>query len=705
MAVFALDIGTRKVAGILGELSGGKMRIVDACVREHEKRAMVDGQIHSIEEVSGIVLKIKKELEERNNIVITETVTALAGRNLHTEKTEARINKNGEITRDDLRGLTIECVKKATIKMTEEKKQGYYCVGYSVSHYTLDGQHVKNPLQHFAKENLAVSAIITFLPKITFDSLISVLKNCGLKLTGLTLEPIAAMAVTIPEDMRLLNLALVDVGAGTSDIAITESGKITAYGMIPKAGDEITEVIVNEYLTDFNQAEIIKRASAAGTPLTGSDIFGNVFEIAHQDFIQAVKEKTEEIAADIADEILMLNGRQPRAVVMVGGGSSFVYLRSRVAEKLGLPENRVGSREPGNTMKIENLPEALAGTEGATPLGILDTALYGRGLGFIEVKVNGEKQYIINMEQEIKVMDAIIASGMELKQLYGKPGEAVSFTVNGQLNIVRGGHGEHAKFFVNGVQHGIDDVIKNGDEIVITAVKNGANAAVKAGDLVTADNALTVEVNGRVEKIAPEIYINGFQVSENEAVPDRAAVTISASKTVSEVLSKSGLAIGAQAQERDIIITLNGEPEVLKQRTYQLKLNGMDVPPDFAVKNMDRLEYSDKPSYYRIRDLFKEDLKSKITISINGKPYEIESDRFEITMNGRRAGEDEFIINGASIEIKAPQEPVILSTIFKSYPIDTGRLKGKMLDLKLNGEKAGYTTPIKNGDNVEIRFV
>nr|HPI03083.1 cell division FtsA domain-containing protein [Candidatus Goldiibacteriota bacterium] len=647
MAVFALDIGTRKVAGILGELDAGTIKIIDACLKEHEKRAMVDGQIHSIEEVSRIVLEIKTELERRNNTVITETVTALAGRNLHTEKTESLLNKKGEITGDDLRALTLECVKKAHLKMAEEKKQGYYCVGYSVCNYTLDGQPIKNPLQHFAKENIGAVLIITFLPKITFDSLTAVLKNCGLKLTGLTLEPIAAMAVTIPEDMRLLNLALVDVGAGTSDIAVTEGGKITAYGMIPKAGDELTETVLNEYLTDFHQAEKIKKDSAEGGPINGRDIFGNGFTIEHSDFISAVREKTDEIAGDIADQILLLNGKQPRAVVMVGGGSSFAYLRSRVAAKLGLPENRVGSREPRSSLKIENLPEELGGTEGATPIGILDTALYGRGLGFIEVKVNGEKHYIINMEQDIKVMDAVIAAGIELKNLYGKPGDALTFTVNGSLRIIRGGRGEHAQFFVNGKLKSIDDSIANGDDIIITGVKNGDNASVKVSALTAPENSLTVELNGRVEKIAPEIYINGVKAAPDDNIPDRASVTTALQVKASDVLAAAGITFGASAQERDIIITINGEPRVLKQRNYMLKANGVDITPGYTVKNFDKLEYADKPSFYRIRDLFNGPVNSSITVTINGKPYEIESDRFEITMNGKRAGGDEFIINGA----------------------------------------------------------
>ena len=69
---------------------------------------------------------------------------------------------------------------------------------------------------------------------------------------ALTLEPIAAINVLIPPSMRRLNVALVDIGAGTSDIAITDLSTVMAYGMVPIAGDEVTEAISDQYLLDFS---------------------------------------------------------------------------------------------------------------------------------------------------------------------------------------------------------------------------------------------------------------------------------------------------------------------------------------------------------------------------------------------------------------------------------------------------------------------
>lgn len=83
--------------------------------------------------------------------------------------------------------------------------------------------------------------VATFLPSEVVDSLYAVMQKAGLEVASMTLEPIAALNAAIPADLRLLNLALVDIGAGTSDIAVCRDGSVVGYTMATVAGDEITE--------------------------------------------------------------------------------------------------------------------------------------------------------------------------------------------------------------------------------------------------------------------------------------------------------------------------------------------------------------------------------------------------------------------------------------------------------------------------------
>src|SRR3712207_9562521 len=97
------------------------------------------------------------------------------------------------------------------------------------------------------------------------------------------------MEAAVPKKLRLLNIALVDVGAGTSDIAISSNDSISAYGMVPMAGDEVTEAIVQNFLVDFNTAEKIKIATSKGENIEFVDVLG----IENEATVEDVKRSEE----------------------------------------------------------------------------------------------------------------------------------------------------------------------------------------------------------------------------------------------------------------------------------------------------------------------------------------------------------------------------------------------------------------------------
>lgn len=142
--------------------------------------------------------------------------------------------------------------------------------------------------------------IVTFLPEDVVDGLYAAVGQAGLSVANMTLEPIAAINVAIPENYRMLNIALVDVGAGTSDISITRDGSIIAYGMIPHAGDELTEVIVQHFLVDFNMAESIKLQSTTSDTVTYKDIMSIEHTIPAQDVWDVAAPVVDNIAQEVS---------------------------------------------------------------------------------------------------------------------------------------------------------------------------------------------------------------------------------------------------------------------------------------------------------------------------------------------------------------------------------------------------------------------
>ena len=150
------------------------------------------------------------------------------------------------------------------------------------------------------------------------------------------------MEAAIPQTLRLLNLALVDIGAGTSDIAISSKDTISAYGMVPLAGDEVTETIAQNYLVDFNTAEKIKKQCNEKEKIIYVDVLGLENEISAEEVIKLINPVVKKIADEIGNTIIGLNGdKAPNAVFLVGGGAHTPILKELLADKLNIPIQRI----------------------------------------------------------------------------------------------------------------------------------------------------------------------------------------------------------------------------------------------------------------------------------------------------------------------------------------------------------------------------
>ena len=310
--VFGLDIGTRNVVGTVGYREDEHSFIVVAqCIMEHETRAMIDGQIHDIGRVGKTIAKVKEQLEAQMKQPLTEVCIAAAGRVLKTitVNVEYEYPEETVVTNEDVHTLDLLGIEKAQglLKEQNDTKYKFYCVGYTVVKYYLNDEIFSNVVGHKA-DKISEDIIVTFLPEDVVDGLYSAVNLAGLTVANLTLEPIAAINVAIPEAFRMLNIALVDIGAGTSDISVTKDGSIIAYGMIPLAGDELTDLIVQNYLVDFKTAEQIKLASGSGEPITYKDIMLIEHTIPAEEVWELTAPVVDRMTSAVATKIKELNG-------------------------------------------------------------------------------------------------------------------------------------------------------------------------------------------------------------------------------------------------------------------------------------------------------------------------------------------------------------------------------------------------------------
>lgn len=702
--IFALDIGTRSVVGIILEEKEDTYHVVDILVKEHKERAMLDGQIHDIAAVANVIIDMKSELETIHG-PLKKVCVAAAGRALKTERARATVPIGGKpmLEKEDILYLELTAVQHAQATAAEKQEIGkidsYYCVGYSVLHYFLDGEIIGNLIDQQGDE-ATVEIIATFLPKVVVDSLIKALNRAGLELDALTLEPIAAINVLVPASMRRLNVALVDIGAGTSDIAITDAGTVIAYGMVPIAGDEVTEAFSDQLLLDFPVAEQSKRKLWIDNSIVVTDILGFETEISKEEIVEKISPAIDKLAKAIANEIKSLNNdKSPKAVMLVGGGSMTPELPKRLAAELGLPDNRVAIRGADAIQGLTFAEAVPGGPENITPIGIAISARRSP-IHYVTVTVN-ESTVRMFEAKKLTVADCILASGISVSKLYGKPGLAIFVTMNGQQLTIPGSYGEPPLILKNGQPSSLEEIISDGDKVIAQKGDDGQPSQVKIGEFLDDIPDKEVIINGQTYVISALVTRNGKKADLTEVIKDRDIIQIHYPETVEDALHILGL--------NDML------------RPFHLQINGVDTfIPAFSADlllNERKAKYSDKlpvkaelkinrkniPTAGNLAAFQQYTLKRSITVTFNGKPIHMEKNIAKFERDGRILEADDLLHNGDQLEIESMNaEAFIFQDIFKYVEIEKPAHSAGNFHLLKNGGDAAFYTPINSGDELEI---
>ncbi len=525
--VFGLDIGTRSIVGTVGYRVGETFHVVAQSIREHGTRSMLDGQIHDIYKVGGTISEVKAELEDRIGRPLKDVCIAAAGRVLRTVtlRVDQDLETDREVIGEDIYALDSMGVEKAYQEFLEnnELDMKFYCVGYSVVRYYMNGYTIGNLEGHKAK-TIGADIIATFLPEDVVDGLYKAVGVAGLEVVNLTLEPIAAIQVAIPEMYRMLNIALVDVGAGTSDISVTRDGSIIAYGMIPIAGDSLTEVLARHCLVDFRTAEQIKRDTGIKDVIEYKDIMGLTQTITKEEVEQVTGEVIDTMTSQVADKIKELNGdKSVSAVFVVGGGGKLPGYTQALAEKLDIQKERVAVRGEEVMQNIEFVDEnARRDSLMVTPIGIC-LSFYEQSNNFIFVYFNEQRVKIYD-NNKVAVVDAAMQAEFASEGLFPKRGKELNFTVNGKPRIARGDFGEAAIITVNGNEADIYTQVRANDQIKVIESTAGGAAQMEISQLPEFGAKMWVEVNGKKIDLPKFASVNGtlqsgyYSIQENDEI-------------------------------------------------------------------------------------------------------------------------------------------------------------------------------------------
>ncbi len=680
--VFALDIGTRSVIGVVGYAEKNGLHVLAIEREDHGTRAMVDGQIQDIALVADAAKAVRERLEKKVEQPLHAVCVAAAGRSLKTQCAEYEIMLPDSQSIDSeliarLETGAINRAEQAFDAQGDESDRLYYLVGYSVTGYELDHYPMNTLLDHRG-QHLKASVIATFLPSEVVESLCTAMRKAGLEVASLTLEPIAAMNLIIPPQLRLLNLALVDIGAGTSDIAVSQDGSVIGYTMATVAGDEITETLMKQYLLDFDTAEQIKLAISVGEEVTFCDILGIEHCISAEEVTKATEQAARVLCQEICAGVRALNGKAPSALFLVGGGSQLAKLREYVEHELEMEPSRVavGSANLRNLVWTDEAYD-LRSPDLATPLGIALSAaqqLTGNGL---QIVINGRRANLFRSEH-LSVRDVLMMNGYRYRDFIGRSGRSVSFTLDGERRVIRGTQSIPAELSRNGEAVNLSDFVHAGDNISFVPAVSGEDAAPVLGEVIPELSRDIVWVGDHQVYIGLVARVNGKFVSND---------TVLVSGDEVETCSVQTL--------EDLITVYQLETPVLR--------NGKVCSGEILLEAEDHIVCGQ--SACTSEGLGEHGLEDGTSVSKNPSE-EVETKAGVKGVSAQQAAEPQIlhvVLNDQPLKLTiTPQHPIYyLMDLLEHTNIDFQNLTQEVC-LEINGQEASFQQRLFMGDHVHI---
>ncbi|MBQ4347950.1 MAG: rod shape-determining protein, partial [Firmicutes bacterium] len=468
----------------------------------------------------------------------------------------------------------------------------------------------------------------------------------------LTLEPIAAMNAAIPAEIRLLNLAMVDIGAGTSDIAICREGSVVGYTMVTQAGDEITEKIMRTFLVDFKTAENIKRNLHTEETVNYVNVLGIEESISSAEIAEAIDEQMNELASAISTQILELNGGAPSALFMAGGGSKLSGLVDKMTEALGMDRKRIALAGSNYAKTAFSEEYDLNNPEYATPLGIAVSAGMGLLSDSYVVFLNGSPAKLFR-NGLLNLRDILMMNGYTYADFVGRTGRNLSVTLDGKKLVFYGQPAAPAVLRINDEETSISSAVHAGDRIDFIPAKEGMPAERTLRDILGADYKGSVLVNNTEASLDTQLK-NGDIILTTKA-------PVSLNLENAERFSQ---------EYKDANASKNAE-----DKSMPLSLKDFEDEPEDEEEDDGRVE---------VISISAEEADIKEAPSVELKPLFVFLNNTPLVLPGKDSGDPYYVMD-----------------LLQHTKIDFQNLD-KPVKMQVNGESCSFQTMLKDNDSVVI---
>jgi cell division protein FtsA len=368
--VVGLDIGTSKVACLVAELGAdGRLEVLG--MGNHESKGLKKGVVVNIEATVAAIQRALEEAELMADCKIASAFVGIAGSHIRSFNSTGMVavKERGEVTALDVE-RAVDTARAVNIPTDQQ------ILHVLRQEFIIDGQEdVREPIG-MSGVRLEVKVHIVTGAVSAAQNIIKCVRRCGIEVNDLILQPLASSRAVLAEDEKDLGVCLVDIGGGTTDIAIFTHGAIRHTAVIPVAGDQITNDIAMALRTPTSDAESIKiRHGVALRQLADPNQMIEVpgigergsRSLSRQTLAEVIEPRVEELYS-LVQQVLRESGFEEllSSGIVLTGGSSVMQGMVELGEEIFHMPVRVGlPRYAGGLAEVVRTPRY------ATAVGLL----------------------------------------------------------------------------------------------------------------------------------------------------------------------------------------------------------------------------------------------------------------------------------------------------------------------------------------------
>ena len=409
-----LDIGTTKIIAMIGKKNEyGKLEILG--IGKAKSLGVARGVVNNITQTIQSIQQAVSEAEEKSGYKINDVVAGIAGQHIRSIQYNdyiLRPNPEEVINSDDMLQMTNQ-VKKLAMLPGEE------IIHVLPQEFHIDGQtETKEPIGFFGSRVEASFHVV-----VGQASSIRIVGKCvqssGIELSGLTLEPLASAEAVLSQEEKEAGVALIDIGGGTTDLAIFKDGIIRHTAVIPFGGNVITEDIKEGCSIIEKQAELLKVKFGSAWPNENKEneivaIPGlrgrEPKEISVKNLSKIIHARVVEIIEQVFTEIKIYGHEEPRrkligGIVLTGGGAQLNHIKQLVEYITGM-DTRIGYP---NEHLAGNSSEEISSPLYATAVGLVMNGIVKNTQSAYKIEMRKPEPAFKQPEIEKTLEPAIIA--------------------------------------------------------------------------------------------------------------------------------------------------------------------------------------------------------------------------------------------------------------------------------------------------------